>query len=411
MTLYKHYLDTIKSVRPAIQLSATFCLAIIGAAITVAVFLANLVSTKEDNVTPSHGEYRDNLLVSVGFTTAVTIQTIFEAINYFRKGNEDVKFNHCFPSRILLLFSLQICDICIYRLVDNQAYDVETFQRVYVAILSFKIVTIVGCIASIISDQLNSSLQNFDSFMSTSRQLSMLFVTALFFQAMILFSYGPRSHKSFGVVTFGILSFLVLQVITLCFRCFLNWLTKYVKDDISAISDREDKVVGICLVMMLLMVASTVFAYSTCLSGITDERLSSIYTTGLSVVQYTQLAVTIGVVVAPWRLDEWFLLDFFAATLGENSSFLRYVAHEVRAALNVTELSLAFSKQQAKRISSRKQPGEFGSIVEAIGDAYDSCNSAISILNDVLLFDKMRGRWMIRYSVVFVVELFKPYLP
>ena len=323
-------------------------------------------------------------MLCTGFTAAITIKIIVEAIIFFaKKQSDDAALNHCFPSRLLLLLSLQMGDISLGGLVDNNDLHVEKFKRVCAIILSFKIVTIVGCISSIVSDQQYSSAQNFHSLMNTSRQLCVLFVTALCFQAMCLCGYGTQSYKTFEFGTFGVLCFAALQVVVLCSSCFLNWFPKYLKSGIGTISVREDLVVGLCLVMLLLMTTSTLYAYSTSLGSMT--------TTGLVVVQYTQLVVTIGVAVAPWRLQEWFLLDFLAATLSENSSFLRYIAHEVRAALNVTKLSLAFMKQESKRLSSRKEHREFASIIDAVGDAYDSCKSAILILNDVLLFDKMRG--------------------
>ena len=380
-----------------VKLSNIYGLSIIAAAITIRVYLLHLVYTVEDDGTLFHLEYRDNLLLSIGFTMAVTIKIITEAINHFRRRNKDIASNHCFPSRLLLLLSLQICDASMCGWLDNNRFDAESYKRVCVTILSFKIVALVGCISSIISDHLDSSVHNFDSVMNTSRQLSFLFITTLCFQAMCLSGYGTQSYKSFEVLTFGVLCFAALQVIVLCSCCYLNWFAKYATTEIGTISRREDLVVGICLVMLLLIVASSLYVYSTFL-GSGGQGTSSISATVLSVAQFTQLVVTIGVVTVPWQLNEWFLLDFLTATLSENSSFLRYIAHEVRAALNVTELSLTFMKQEMKRRFSRKNHQELGSIIDAIGDADDSCKSAISILNDVLLFDKMRGRWMVLHS-------------
>ena len=374
----------------AFNTSIFFLVVIFLDAVTVLAIFLTSFSTKRSDTISTYPADRENLLLSIGFGIPVTIEIAMTAIKSVRLCSDDASVDFSVLARCLLLLSLQLSDTGMFIWTDHNRVDVEKFAWVKTNILSFKLVAVVGCIAAIISNQTKSTLQNNQSIVSTSRQLTLLFVTALLFQAFCLSDFDTRTVT--WDVHSAILFLATVQGLLLCLSCSYNVSYKFTKREVIMTDLREDIVVGMCLVMLLLMLASS---------------SASVMLKSSSIAQYSQLVVNIGVVVVPWRLHEWLSDETVKTTLKESSSFLRYIAHEVRAALNVTQLSLSVSTQDIQNLSSSKYQGELTGAIDAITDADDSCKSAISILNDVLIFDKMKGGYFLAHSIChFVISYF-----
>ena len=84
----------------------------------------------------------------------------------------------------------------------------------------------------------------------------------------------------------------------------------------------------------------------------------------------------------------------------DRQAFIRYISHEIRTPLNTTFLGLEFVNTSLDQLSGRPffkgnraiLPGlkrEITPILETVGDIRSSCEIALSILNELLMFDKI----------------------
>ena len=84
----------------------------------------------------------------------------------------------------------------------------------------------------------------------------------------------------------------------------------------------------------------------------------------------------------------------------DRQAFIRYVSHEIRTPLNTTFLGLEFINSSLEQLSGRPffkgnraiLPGlarEITPILDTVGDIRSSCEIALGILNELLMFDKM----------------------
>jgi signal transduction histidine kinase len=84
--------------------------------------------------------------------------------------------------------------------------------------------------------------------------------------------------------------------------------------------------------------------------------------------------------------------------LDSKKSFVRYISHEIRTPLNIVFMGLQFLKSNQEkeectvREFSNKGKNYHQTTLESqqcVADMHSACGSAIAILNDLLLFDKL----------------------
>ena len=75
--------------------------------------------------------------------------------------------------------------------------------------------------------------------------------------------------------------------------------------------------------------------------------------------------------------------------------FVRYVSHEIRTPLNTASLGLQYLKNEMKDIQKNnlnsKLSNELESTIAVVDDVQFSCEVAVSILNDLLTYEKLEG--------------------
>ena len=70
---------------------------------------------------------------------------------------------------------------------------------------------------------------------------------------------------------------------------------------------------------------------------------------------------------------------------------MRYMSHEMRTPLNIMNLSLGFVETEASQLKALVGSSHLSSMLEAIGDIKDSCQTTTYLLDDFLTLDKMKG--------------------
>ena len=291
--------------------------------------------------------------------------------------------------RWLLLMSLQIPDVILLSIknesVDNPATSkyVDNLASFYVASAVFKLVSSIACIFGIVGAK--------SACLSGSKQYILLAVTSLIYVVLTVTGYGSPDSRSLMISGTAILFLMTFQVCILLVSSLWSWKISHRNlPEAGLAHDKGDNMtVCFCLILLLIRLISVESLMASC--GPITEGYTIMTSRSVALDQYFQIAFMVGVLVVPWPLLEAFAFKLMRSTLSEKSAFTRYISHEVRAPLNVACLSLTFMKAEACVLRAFADSDQVSSMVEAISDVDSSCKTAISILNDILLFDKMKG--------------------
>ena len=128
---------------------------------------------------------------------------------------------------------------------------------------------------------------------------------------------------------------------------------------------------------------------------------------------YIQMLYTVTIMTIPGRIAR-FEVSNVTQSMRERQAFIRYISHEIRTPLNTVFLGLEFVTSTLKHLPLLESQKGMDSIIETINDVYRSCEVAISILNDLLTFDKIdSGKMALEVESInccsFVTSLVKPF--
>ena len=324
---------------------------------------------------------RDVLLLSIGFMTPILCDLLWATIR-----GRLVSINDALVPRWLLVFSLQICDIIVFRSLNtNDAGHIK--PRVCTVLQTCKLAAFVTCASAIICKQSKSIMME-PAFSPALQRLLLVLVSAFLHMCSVLgYESWIVQDSYFRYVVNSVFCLMTTQVAVLCINCFYRLLQKHVDSPGNAsFLSGEDVVVAICLLMLFLRVlSSTIFA---CLYESFEAHSRNTLICDFCI----QSIAVLGITVLPWRIHEWGILRFLETLVRDNSSFLRYIAHEVRSPLNIAQLSISFLKAETSGLTLPGNEGKYDAVVEAIADVESGCQAAVSMLSDVLEFDKMKGK-------------------
>ena len=131
----------------------------------------------------------------------------------------------------------------------------------------------------------------------------------------------------------------------------------------------------------------------------------------------------------PGRISH-FEATYVRQLMEEKLSFIRYISHEIRTPLNTVFLGIGFVKSEIAEVEKKQaanrylesrgntdipcEPLSLQTVSEALVDVNESCQVALSILNDLLTVDKIEsGKLVIEVEDVdpykLVVDTFNPF--
>ena len=110
-------------------------------------------------------------------------------------------------------------------------------------------------------------------------------------------------------------------------------------------------------------------------AGYTEARLAAML--------YVQVAFTLAVSAIPLRTSA-FALEQTTTRMDTRKAFVRYISHEIRTPLNTVFLGMTLVKSSLANIDVKD-----ALLDETVEDITCSCQTALSILNDLLTFDKI----------------------
>ena len=92
----------------------------------------------------------------------------------------------------------------------------------------------------------------------------------------------------------------------------------------------------------------------------------------------------------------------FQNLLEGKKNFVRYISHEIRTPLNTVVMGIQLARKQLAA-GAVGDGGEAGSILQ---DVEESCVTAVDILNDILLYDKIEdGRMELEKTEISALAL------
>ena len=325
---------------------------------------------------------RDSLLIGIGASIPILINMIMKAAN-------DERLTLSLLFRFTLFITLQIPDAIIFSMITGSFNNTSNLAGIYIASAVFKVASSISCVCGIITSHSDCRAMCSTSYI----QSGFLVLSATIYVVLAAIGYGPYSLNS-GSSRAGatvVLLVILCQVLVLLTSSFRRWKLSYKTEPEIGPSDLNGNniIVFFSLVLLLIRVVSTVSLMASC--GPIIEGYINMTSRSIALDQYFQIAFMVGLLVVPWPLIEAAAIRCMRSVLSEKSAFTRYIAHEVRAPLNVACLSLTFMKAEAYVLRSFADSDQVSSILDAMVDVDSSCKTAISILNDVLSFDKLKG--------------------
>jgi signal transduction histidine kinase len=151
----------------------------------------------------------------------------------------------------------------------------------------------------------------------------------------------------------------------------------------------------------LLSVELTVLSYAVSLAimNIGFSRISHLYGASstlnassdcICMHTYIQMTFTVMVITMQSRITRIEAMKQ-SRFVKERQAFIRYISHEIRTPLNTVFLGLEFVTSELLNWNSPKLKSQVLPILETVNDIRSSCQISLSILDDLLTFDKMEG--------------------
>lgn len=103
------------------------------------------------------------------------------------------------------------------------------------------------------------------------------------------------------------------------------------------------------------------------------------------------LAYVVVATTIPAKFASTRLFESLVEAIEEKVSFLRYISHEMRTPLNIIELSLGFVESETMSLSPLVGVDKTNLLLDALSDIKESCQNAVSVVNDLLTIDKMQS--------------------
>lgn len=332
-------------------------------------------------------QYQDSLLFSIIIGIPLFIDNILDL------PSSGVKFGHTerihMAIRFTILLSLVVPNMYLYYSVFNSLLTTQTFLST-VALIR---ITSRGCICIYVSQDIQKI-----GFGPICVSVS---VCTLIEELLWLVNYVD-GNKALIYVSEGLTVLTHLQVLYMLFKWKLVWMR----------SGRNKNCEDICLSTYLssylaLSIGSFVIMIIT-------EDISLLTTTPpkVSLYIYVQMFFTVIAMTVSGRVARFNTMKS-ALVMEERQAFIRYISHELRTPLNAVFLGMTLVRDELMTMSPLVR-NYVEHIVETVDDVNNCCEAAITILNDLLTFDKLEaGKMSVDFEetpiLEYVTESLRPF--
>lgn len=315
--------------------------------------------------------FQDSLLISsvIGFPMMFDV-----VLDSFALSRTTVAEKIHWTTRLLLLLSLMLPSSFLYYRITGDQLSVQS----YVSATALMNVTSRGCICIFLSQDHHK--------IGIGGVCISICICYAAVEVLWLMNYY-RGDELIIKISLGFTAITWLQLLYI----FLKWRIKWKTSGRAKNSD--DVCITLYLASLCLLSVGNLLV--SLISNDPTQVHPDLRRTSLTI--YLQILFTVTSMTVSSRVAR-FNLQKTASTMDERQAFVRYISHELRTPLNAVFLGMNFIKEELKIITPL-QKESIGRIVDTVEDVNNCCEIAISILNDLLTFDKLEeGKMMLDFE-------------
>ena len=323
-------------------------------------------------------EFRLALLLSIFITFPMLVDTILDSFTTMEQNDEKMHWY----SRMIFLGGVAVPNLFLLFFEFHNAT-----AKIYILGLNYFRVSTFGCgLAYAAQIAAAQKVENTSSLIFFVFVLAMLAYTGKAFSLLL----PPKYDK--------ILSYISALLRTISLLLFFNCLHQFNSHknpflpklgNISNNALQGERIYYLYLLSIVILNES-IFLTSMYFNAI-DDRNASNYC--ICTYVYLQMIFTVTVMILQGRIARMKIQNQ-SRFMQERQAFIRYISHEIRTPLNTVFLGLEFVTSALNKLYPLKNDENILLIIDSLGDIYCSCQISLSILNDLLTFDKMEGKKM-----------------
>ena len=339
----------------------------------------------DDNFLQYSNQYHTSLVVSISITTIILIENILDNIIvrfYTRKDGDtsNTVTYFKFPMELLLLILGKDLVLILY-VIPNQAYNLLP------GLLWGQDILFIW-----------SYLYNFYRLGKPIWTLSKVFAISLIFGILdIMVCWTSMSDQAANdtnlfiiMQTLAAIAFFMLFVVTGQWIVYVWKKTKESTDILTSLQLIQASVFIFFFLLYVLFDWWAIFYPTSNFNGAMPEEWNTYGVTYLTTITYIMTGCTACVSIITGRVSRLsaLILSNMSEALSVRKMFMRYISHEMRTPLNTVSMGLNVLMKQFQNVFHLATDHLCYLTAK---DIQGSCNVAIEILNDMLLYDKIES--------------------
>lgn len=321
--------------------------------------------------------YLQSLLVSIIIGIPMTVDILFDGFSVIR-ASATVKYH--WTLRLTILLSLLVPNTYMYVRARRGELSFYSFVSVNTTV---RIIS-RGCVCMYLSQDFQKI-----GFGPICVSISICY----FIEQLLWLTDHHGENLSLQYISMGFNVLIHLQVIFMVMKWQLTWKR----------SGRKKNCEDVCIaayaasfLIHSIGTSVTSMQLNSAPHRFFDADISSHYI-------YVQMTFTVVAMSVSGRAERFNSFKYEAAA-EERQAFIRYISHELRTPLNAVFLGMTFVRDELLGMSPDVKE-HVGHMIETVGDINSCCEAAITILDDLLTFDKMEeGKMTLDFEEIAILD-------
>jgi signal transduction histidine kinase/CheY-like chemotaxis protein len=313
-------------------------------------------------------QYLLALAASISLAIPMAVDIVLDSCSVYSCSDQSEKVH--WLTRCLFLAALTVPNTVLYAVDFGEEWSLSG----YLSLSAFKFIASLGSMfAYLAQDQ-----QQINAGPYSTAALACSAVS----QLLYIFSYYTDATDDNGGNAMKILSAIFIAFsFAITTNLFYRWVKHCLDKDVRI----EPEIICVLVYFfaaILLLFVTSIFFYQT-------EKLYTQGFTYVTLMLYFLMGVLVIVTKLPGRVARM-RLEKSSRLMEERQAFIRYISHEIRTPLNTVFLGMTYAKSELEELAPLS-PDQVEPIIETVDDMAGSCQTALSILNDLLTFDKIES--------------------
>ena len=322
-----------------------------------------------------------NVVFTLGVSATLTIHCICDLFEQSHSSKQLKGWNSCL-NRCILILATALPDLTVFcaSIVWSEGRFVSSLPAMISSISDFKLFASIAYVLSVLDLKEGAKVSN--SCVTFVRKFMFVSSLTLFVVRTIAFASSTREIEALYLGLNIVKLFIFAQILPLCWYSFRSISMDF--------EDSQQLLNMWCVTALTLrIVCNIVIASSDWINGYGSSAL------GLQLARwdsYIHVGFVLVVLTIPWRLVAAKARRLLSKMLDEKDSFMQFISHEMRTPLNIIQLSIAFLESEVAGIASLLSGHRTAAITEALADIEGSCETAVSVLDDLVTVEKLRSQ-------------------